>query len=165
MCRYMYIYPCDAEVSLTGEFDSNESFGALAFPKPLMLACSCTCKRAQHVQTDLQILTDIAFAHPTPTQSLTCTCKLVDLVRFWLFQVGFGAVQSAPRIGRSASRSTFDEFDFSRLGNVFWLEFGPPERALESSTALSGHHLRLLSRSWGISVALKGALGAPWGDS
>ena len=82
-----------------------------------------------------------------------------------MFQVGFGAVQSAPRIGRSESRSTFDEFDFFRLGNVFWLDFGSPERALESSTALSGHCLGLLSRSRGIPVALKGGLGARWGDS
>ena len=72
---------------------------------------------------------------------------------------------SAPRIGKSESGRTFDEFDFFRLGNVFWLDFGSPERALESSPALSGHCLGLLSRSWDTPVALKGALGARRGAS
>ena len=92
-------------------------------------------------------------------------CKLVDLVRFCPFQVRSGAVRSAPRIGRSGSRSTFDEIDLFRVGIVLGLDFARHEPTLGSSLALSGRSLGVLRHSWGAPGGLKGALGGSWGVS
>ena len=92
-------------------------------------------------------------------------CKLVDLVRFCPFQVRSGAVRSAPRVGRSGSRSTFDEIDFFRFGIVLGLDFARHEPTLGSSLALSGRSLGVLRHSWGAPGGLKGALGGSWGVS
>ena len=71
----------------------------------------------------------------------------------------FGGVQSAPRIGRGESRSTFAKIDFFRLGDRLFLDFASPEASQERSWALSGLSLGTLGRSWGAPGAPQGR---PW---
>ena len=77
----------------------------------------------------------------------------------------FEGVQSAPRIGRAESRSTFAEIDFFRLGDPLSRDFGSPETSQERFWALSGRSLGSLGRSWaspGERPPL-GTLGVPFG--
>ena len=72
---------------------------------------------------------------------------------------GFQGVQSAPRIGRAESRSTFAKIDFFRLGDRLFLDFASPEASQERSWAPSGRSLATLGRSWGAPGAPQGR---PW---
>ena len=68
-------------------------------------------------------------------------------------------VQSAPRIGRGESRSTFAKIDFFRLGDHLFLDFAFPQASQERSGAPSGLSLGTLGRSWGAPGAPQGR---PW---
>ena len=72
---------------------------------------------------------------------------------------GFQEVQSAPRIGRAESRSTFAKIDCFRLGDRLFLDFAFPEASQERSWALSGRSLGTLGRSWDAPGVPKGR---PW---
>ena len=62
----------------------------------------------------------------------------------------FEAIQSAPRIGRGESRSTFAEIHFFRLGERLFLDFASPEASHECSWAPSRRSLGTLGRSWDV---------------
>ena len=66
----------------------------------------------------------------------------------------FEGVQSAPRIGRAESRSTFAKIDVFRLGDRLFLDFASPEASQERSWAPSGRSLGTLGCSWDASGAV-----------
>ena len=68
----------------------------------------------------------------------------------------FEGVQSAPRIGRGESRSTFAKIDFFRLGDPLSRDFGSPE----TPRSASGLPLGAL---WGALDPLGPCLGLPKG--
>ena len=75
----------------------------------------------------------------------------------------FQGVQSAPRIGRAESRSTFAKIDFFRFGDPLLLDFPFPEASQGRFWAPFRRSLEPLAA---LEVPLglpKGALGPPWG--
>ena len=61
----------------------------------------------------------------------------------------FQGVQSAPRIGRAESRSTFAKIDFFLFGGRLLLDLASPEASQGRSWAPFGRSLGPLGRSWG----------------
>ena len=76
----------------------------------------------------------------------------------------FEGVQSAPRIGRGESRSTFAKIAFFRLGDPLSRDFGSPETSQKRSWAPSGRSLGSLGRSWASPGAPKGRPWVPLGS-
>ena len=76
----------------------------------------------------------------------------------------FQGVQSAPRIGRAESRSTFAKIDFFRFGGPLLLDFTFPETSQGRFWAPSRRSLEPLA-ALGVPLGLpKGALGHSWGS-
>ena len=75
----------------------------------------------------------------------------------------FQGVQSARRIGRAESRSTFTKIDLFRFGDRLLVDFAPPEGSQGRSWAPSERSLDPLV-ALGVPLGVpKGALGPIWG--
>ena len=72
----------------------------------------------------------------------------------------FLGVQSAPRIGRAESRSTFAKIDIFPLGDRLFLHFAFPEVSQKRSGVPSRRSLDTLGGSWGVPGGRQGRPGA-----